>query len=118
MSSTPNGDPGPLPIFSGFVYFRQITPPVVVPADPATARDIDVWGEEVRNYSSTYIGSSNVFLDGDCRLKECNLGNMLADAYVNHGTKPLVDGARLNDVTIAIFNSGSIRSPMPVGKFL
>ncbi|XP_033635028.1 5'-nucleotidase-like [Asterias rubens] len=84
--------------------------------DAAVLEEIEAWGESIRNYSNVYIASTNVFLDGtSCRLMECNLGNLVSDAYLRHGIRDLVDGVRLNDANIALFNAGGIRSQLPVG---
>ena len=48
---------------------------------------------------------------------ECNLGNLVSDAYLRHGIRDLVDGVRLNDAHIALFNAGGIRSQLPVGRY-
>ena len=84
--------------------------------DPGTLGEIKEWGEEVGNVSREYIGRTNVLLKSDCRTNECNLGNMLTDAYVSYGTHDLVNGTRQNDVTIAIINGGSIRTRLSAGE--
>ncbi|XP_071801378.1 snake venom 5'-nucleotidase-like [Asterias amurensis] len=86
-----------------------------VEEDPGTLEEIKEWGEEVGNVSREYIGRTNVVLKSDCRTNECNLGNMLTDAYVSYGTHDLVNGTRQNDVTIAIINGGSIRTRLSAG---
>ncbi|XP_072037104.1 snake venom 5'-nucleotidase-like [Amphiura filiformis] len=88
-----------------------------VEEDPEVLAEINEWGEAVRNLTKERIGSTHVYLDGareSCRLKECNLGNMIADAYIwIMVTFP--DEEKWNDVSIAIQNSGGIRSSIAQG---
>ncbi|XP_022100679.1 5'-nucleotidase-like [Acanthaster planci] len=85
-----------------------------VTQDTKVLEDIEVWAESVRNYSNVYLGSSHVFLNGSCRLDECNLGNFITDAYVRQEVK-FPDELRWNDVSIAIVNGGSIRTSLYQG---
>ncbi|XP_072021463.1 snake venom 5'-nucleotidase-like [Amphiura filiformis] len=83
-----------------------------VEEDPEVLAEINEWGEAVRNLTKERIGSTHVYLDGareSCRLKECNLGNMIADAYI-WVMVTFPDEEKWNDVSIAIQNSGGIRS--------
>ena len=61
------------------------------------------------------VGSSYVFLDAnkpDCMLKECNLGNIVTDAFVFHYAKQTASESQWTAVSVAIQNSGSITSSM------
>ena len=80
--------------------------------DPEMLAEILDWAESVRNFSDDVIAKSHVFLDGSresCRLRECNLGNMIADANLwSLITFPDEEG--WNEVSIAIQNGGGVRA--------
>lgn len=59
------------------------------------------------------MGTSFVFLDArkpDCMLKECNLGNVVTDAFVFHYAKQFASESQWTTASVAIQNSGSITS--------
>jgi len=56
-------------------------------ADPFILQELNSWGKQIAEVSNEEIGRTKVLLDGDplhCRLQECNLGNFLADSYVDY----------------------------------
>ena len=58
------------------------------------------------------LGRTHVFLDGQrktCRLQECNIGNLITDAFV-HMYQKHPDEKSWADVSIAMWVSGGIRS--------
>ncbi len=67
------------------------------------------------------LGKTHVFLDGErtsCRVKECNMGNLVLDALVHTNAKQ-PDGTKWADVGVALWNGGGIRSSIdkqPNGK--
>ncbi|XP_065056302.1 snake venom 5'-nucleotidase-like [Rhopilema esculentum] len=66
----------------------------------------------VSNYSKIPLGRTHVFLDGQretCRLQECNIGNLITDAFV-HMYQKHPDEKSWADVSIAMWVSGGIRS--------
>ena len=71
----------------------------------------------MEEYKLQYVGKSHVIMDGDeasCRRRECNLANLVADAYVQqHLLTP--NEKRWNDVSIALMNAGGIRSSIQPG---
>lgn len=89
------------------------------PTDPETLSEINEWGEAVRQSSDAVVGDTLVHLDGgreSCRLRECNLGNVVTDAMLAaHVTSQGDDG--WSDVTMAILNGGAIRSSINQGNF-
>ncbi|KAJ8023877.1 5'-nucleotidase [Holothuria leucospilota] len=95
--------------------------PIVLDAsveqDPEILAQVAEWGEAVRASSSTVVGETYVQLDGErdsCRVQECNLGNLIADAMLDsHLTAQGEEG--WSDVSIAILNSGAIRSSIGQG---
>jgi 5'-nucleotidase len=108
-------------------------------------RDLEKWSENITESTRKEVGRTRVFLDGrgiECRLRECNMGNLIADAMV-HVVRHLniimimsekeavflsmmsvpililffifqnlkyADDLFWSDVSIAILNSGGIRS--------
>lgn len=65
------------------------------------------------------IGESYVTLDGGrttCRAHECNLGNLVTDAMLAEQVTYMGDDG-WTDVSIALMNSGGIRSSIGHGKF-
>ncbi|XP_068698294.1 snake venom 5'-nucleotidase-like isoform X1 [Montipora foliosa] len=71
----------------------------------------------VAKVSEVKVGSSFVFLDArrpDCFLKECNLGNVVTDAFVFHYANQSANNGRWTDASIAIQSSGSITASIDV----
>ena len=63
------------------------------------------------------MGTSFVFLDArqpECRLKECNLGNVVAGAMVFYYANLTANDARWTDASIAIQDIGDITSSIAV----
>ncbi|CAH1789487.1 unnamed protein product [Owenia fusiformis] len=68
-------------------------------------------------FKNTTVGSTNVFLDGErssCRYGECNFGNFYADALLDKNIYSPTDTA-WNNVSLAVMNSGGIRSSIKHG---
>lgn len=81
--------------------------------------EINQWGEAVANQSSTKIGITHVYLDGSrdsCRNVECNLGNMLTDAFISE-TITFPDEEKWNTVNFAVQHGGGIRASIVQGTF-
>lgn len=56
-----------------------------VPQDEGLLKRINEWGTNVTELTKKEVGKTRVFLNGkseECRLRECNLGNFIADAMV------------------------------------
>ncbi|KAK8770641.1 hypothetical protein V5799_012894, partial [Amblyomma americanum] len=73
--------------------------------------------DTVYNAMRLRVGSSHVSLEHAkdvCRLRECNLGNLVADSYFNYyaNKKPRSAGLWSN-VNAAVVNGGSLRAPIP-----
>lgn len=89
-----------------------------VPEDPELLAEINQWGEAVANQSSTKIGITHVYLDGSrdsCRNVECNLGNMLTDAFISE-TITFPDEEKWNTVNFAVQHGGGIRASIVQGE--
>lgn len=44
------------------------------------------WREKIESLAQKEVGKTRVFLDGSrlaCRMRECNLGNFITDAYID-----------------------------------
>jgi 2',3'-cyclic-nucleotide 2'-phosphodiesterase (5'-nucleotidase family) len=60
---------------------------VLLFADPFILEELNKWGKNISLVADEEIGRTKVLLDGDtkhCRVHECNLGNFIADAYVDY----------------------------------
>ena len=86
--------------------------------DPVMLGEITEWAEAVKNLTQEKIGTTHVYLEGareTCRVKECNLGNMITDAYI-WVMVTFPDEEKWNEVSIAIQNSGGIRASIAQGN--
>lgn len=86
-----------------------------VQQDPFILEELNKWRKNVSLMADEEIGRTKVLLDGDtrhCRVHECNLGNFIADAYVDYMARlhKLNYGKGWTDTPIAIQNGGSIRA--------
>ncbi|GFX22547.1 protein 5NUC [Includes: UDP-sugar hydrolase [Trichonephila clavipes] len=73
---------------------------------------LEPYGQEVKRRVRQTVGHTNVLLRGDrltCRMKECNLGNFLADASLDYFIEQPTEKG-WNFVAVALWNSGGIRS--------
>lgn len=76
-------------------------------ADPFILQELNAWGKNITAMSNEEIGRTKVLLDGDtihCRLKECNLGNFLADAYVDYVGTTTMQYASIFSLLLTIFS--------------
>ncbi|XP_077588046.1 5'-nucleotidase [Stigmatopora nigra] len=83
-----------------------------IPQDPNVLAEVEKWKEQLSQYSKQYVGQTLVYLNGsfeECRFRECNLGNLICDAMVNHNLKDS-DELQWNHVASCILNSGAIRT--------
>ncbi|KAF3703220.1 5'-nucleotidase [Channa argus] len=77
--------------------------------DPEVLADVDDWKKHLANYSSQVVGKTLVFLDGECRFKECNLGNLICDAMIDNNIR-YSDGGEWNQVSACLLNGGGVRT--------
>ncbi|XP_035687503.1 snake venom 5'-nucleotidase-like isoform X3 [Branchiostoma floridae] len=83
--------------------------------DNETLAEVLSLKEEMANLTNQEAGKTHVFLEGRrqfCRRQECNLGNVITDAMVRQNLKN-PDEAKWADVSMAVWNSGGIRAPIP-----
>jgi len=73
---------------------------------------------EIKGKFSNVIGSTLVQLSNlECRLEECNLGNLIADAFVAYHIRSTRKLKRnWSSVPIAIINGGAIRTTIGTGN--
>ncbi|XP_050348019.1 uncharacterized protein LOC126771897 [Nymphalis io] len=81
-----------------------------VPQDPTLLEIVNRYSENIIKISDVIVGTSLVTLDGlTCRLQECNLGNLIADAIVDKYASEY-KGDEWSDAPIAIVPGGGIRA--------
>uniref|UniRef100_L7MBC1 Putative salivary ecto-5'-nucleotidase/apyrase n=1 Tax=Rhipicephalus pulchellus TaxID=72859 RepID=L7MBC1_RHIPC len=78
---------------------------------------LDCYRENVTRAISEVIGISKVKLeqaDQVCRLRECNLGNLIADSFfAYYADRESSEPDLWSDVNGALFNGGAVRAPIP-----
>lgn len=81
-----------------------------VPQDPKLLNIVYLYRGEVMKISEAVVGTTSVKLDGQsCRLKECNMGNLITDAMVyKYATTYIGNG--WTDAPIAIIQGGGVRA--------
>ncbi|KAG5277446.1 hypothetical protein AALO_G00117710 [Alosa alosa] len=82
--------------------------------DPAVLADVEEWKKSLANYTAQFVGKTLVYLNGtsqECRFRECNLGNLICDAMVDHNIK-YADEVQWNHVSACLLNGGAVRSPI------
>lgn len=81
-----------------------------VPQDPSILSIVNRYRENIAQISEAVVGSASVVLDGlTCRLQECNLGNMIADAVVKKYASEYI-GEGWTDSPISVIPGGAIRA--------
>ncbi|MDQ0558839.1 5'-nucleotidase [Rhizobium mesoamericanum] len=78
--------------------------------DPTLTARITELAKPIEELRKKVIGSSEAPIDGDrtvCRVKECSMGNLVADAMLDRG--------RSQGMTIAIQNGGGLRASIDAG---
>ncbi len=80
--------------------------------DSSAAKEVANYEQKIKSEYGKVIGKTNVLLEGDfrCRLRECNLGNLVTDAMVDYYMRRsrLYDG--WTDTAIAVYVGGGIRA--------
>lgn len=81
-----------------------------IPNDEEVLAIIKRYRGDIDRINNEIIGSSLIYLDGEqCRLRECNLGNLITDATLNY-TKRINN--KYTDVNIVFIQGGRIRSSL------
>ncbi|XP_001603018.1 apyrase isoform X7 [Nasonia vitripennis] len=77
--------------------------------DQSIINELQPWSVAVDKIGKRLIGKTGVFLNGSCLSGECNLANLITDAYVDmYAAKS----------TIALTAAISIQNSIPVGRIL
>ncbi|XP_067674621.1 5'-nucleotidase-like [Haliotis asinina] len=85
--------------------------------DASTLTFLAPFAKQIDETAYDIVGKSHVPLQGQkgiCRLRECNLGNVITDSMVRQNIRHS-DSLYWNNVSIAITNAGGIRSSIPKG---
>ncbi|XP_067674620.1 snake venom 5'-nucleotidase-like [Haliotis asinina] len=85
--------------------------------DESTLEMMRPYREGVADEMGRVVARSQVLLDGErssCRVRECNLGNLIADAMIHQNLKHS-DSLEWNHVAIAFINGGGIRASLQKG---
>ncbi|CAH2043420.1 unnamed protein product, partial [Iphiclides podalirius] len=78
-----------------------------IPNDEQLMEIIKRYRKDIDRINNEVVGSSLAFLDGEqCRIRECNLGNIITDSILNY-TNEMYD-----DVKIAVIQGGRIRASL------
>uniref|UniRef100_T1HRG2 Uncharacterized protein n=2 Tax=Rhodnius prolixus TaxID=13249 RepID=T1HRG2_RHOPR len=80
-----------------------------VAKEPNVESEILIWKSKLDGKLELKIGAAKVFLDGLCRLKECNFGNFVTDA-ITHFVVKNSNGITWTEAPIIVFNGGAIRT--------
>lgn len=87
-----------------------------VPEDPEVLQALDKYSVQLKDLKSHVIGVAKVPLDiFRCPLNECNLGNLITDAYVYNRAKQY-NGSHWTDAPIALLQAGAVRAPACAGN--
>lgn len=81
-----------------------------IPRDPEVLALEDIYRPKVEEITKKVIGISKVYLDGVCRFSECNMGNMITEAFI--GTRMVQN---MTDASIAFMAGGDIRASIKMG---
>lgn len=85
------------------------------PQDLSLVGEIAHWKQNMTVTLDEEVGSSLVDLVGDCRDRECNLGNFVTDAIVDyHAQTETSHHAGWTNAPISIMNGGAIRTSIPM----
>lgn len=91
-----------------------------VEEDESVLAKVKSWGQVIEQKTKEVSAVSKVFLEGDetnCRHRECNLGNFIADSFVDYVTdKHPTNNHSWTSAPIAIVQGGSIRSNIKTGN--
>ncbi|KAK3608407.1 hypothetical protein CHS0354_035407 [Potamilus streckersoni] len=90
-----------------------------VEQDNATLQEVLQMAKPLKEIRNTIIGTTAVNLEGEfpsCRLKECSMGNLFADAIIDFHLDKKNDNETWAAAPIAIWNGGGIRASIKQGK--
>lgn len=79
-----------------------------VKPDPKIAAEVQKLEEPLQAMKKEIVGHTDIALSANCRSGECNLGTLITNA--------MLDATTREGTTVAIINSGGIRSGIPAGN--
>ncbi|KAL3272474.1 hypothetical protein HHI36_013954 [Cryptolaemus montrouzieri] len=86
-----------------------------IPQDQDILDILERYRPAVDAVNQEMVGTSSVYLDGNCRLIECNFGNMITDAMIYYSAfNSKNDSGSWANAPIAIFNAGNVRNSINV----
>lgn len=86
--------------------------------DPQVAMELLPWKEEVDKLALQNVGTAKVHLTTfNCNYEECNMGNIIADSFVD-AFVDLAEEGQWTYSAIAVINVGSIRTTLDKGGML
>ncbi|CAG9788627.1 unnamed protein product [Diatraea saccharalis] len=81
-----------------------------IPQDPDVLQIVDRYSVDILKVTGVVIGKISVVLEGNsCRLRECNLGNLISDAMVFKYASEY-NGPGWTDAPVSIIQGGGIRA--------
>ncbi len=80
-----------------------------IPQDSDLLQLLDSYRPQLEKSKSIIVGSTKVFLNGSCRLQECNLGNFIADSMVDYAAYYKGEDS-WTDAVIGFIQGGVIRT--------
>ncbi|KAF9937662.1 hypothetical protein BGZ65_001189 [Modicella reniformis] len=89
-----------------------------IPADPQLLERIDGWRNEFEDWGKIVLGVATApFEQGGCKLRECSMGNLVADGMLSFSRGLNQEQARETPYPdMAFINGGGIRSGLPTGN--
>lgn len=84
-----------------------------IPQDPDGLALLDKYREQVATKRKEPVGHTKVYLEGykpTCRFGECNMGSLVADAFLKKMAADPSENGTWSPVAAAILNAGGIRS--------
>ncbi|KAF9808321.1 hypothetical protein SFRURICE_008374 [Spodoptera frugiperda] len=82
---------------------------------PDVLEKIDYYLPRIQEEASKVVGSSLVHLSSDCACSECNLGNLICDAFL-HSVIPRAGNNSWNYAHFCVINQGGIRMHIDEGE--
>ncbi|CAG9793356.1 unnamed protein product [Diatraea saccharalis] len=82
---------------------------------PDVLAKIDEYIPLIEEMANTPVGNSLVFLDSSCACKECNLGNLICDAFM-HSVMDRAEGDNWHYAHFCVINQGGIRAAITPGN--
>lgn len=85
--------------------------------DPEVLKLLESYRGGVDSLTNDHVGASKVFLEGkNCRIEECNLGNMITDAMIYTNLLRYTGISGWTDVGVGLMQGGGIRASIPSGN--